>query len=193
MWVRNMSSPHPWVMMNIEELRRKWAILMPLLDDEELKLLNAVICNEGSTMYRLSRITGLAISSTYKKTSSLAQRGLVEIVRLGKFSACRTTIRGLLTCFARGCTDDGYILGRVASMLRSSHIDVDTRAELLVLLSTAADYCLGMGVNNVRQPRDLVLSIIGGVMEGRTMVNGSQKRLVLGIIRSIEKELLGAP
>ena len=78
-----------------------------------------------------------------------------------------------------------------ASMM--GHIDVETRAELLVLLSTAADYCLGMGVSNVRQPRDLVLSIIGGVMEGRTMVNGSQKRLVLGIIKNIEKELLRAP
>ncbi len=89
--------------MELEALRTKWAgLLPPPLDAEEVAIMNAVICNEGSTMYRLSRVTGLAISSAYRKTASLARRGLVKVERRGRAGTCRSTLKGLLACFARG-------------------------------------------------------------------------------------------
>lgn len=174
--------------MELEALRTKWAGLLPPLDAEEIAIMNAVICNEGSTMYRLSRVTGLAISSAYRKTASLARRGLVRVERRGRTGTCRSTLKGLLDCFARGCVDDGYVLGRISSMFRNGGIEVGSQGELLALLSIAADSLASAAVD-IRQPRDLVLSVIGHLMADRRRVGDPPRALVLGIIRDLEELL----
>jgi hypothetical protein len=57
---------------NVAEL---WARVVPYLDEQEMSILRAVIENNGLTLYRLSRITGLAFSTVFKKTRKLSSRG----------------------------------------------------------------------------------------------------------------------
>jgi predicted transcriptional regulator len=154
---------------NVAEL---WAGVVPYLDEQEMSILRAVIENNGLTLYRLSKITGLAFSTVFKKTRKLSSRGIIVISKNGKCNSYSATVLGLVICLAKSCLDKEYVAFKLLKVMSASGVgDIN---ELIKVLKAAASSATIRDVSGIRNPSDLLYLAIKN--------SSSVNKLILGLI-----------
>ncbi|WP_291764693.1 winged helix-turn-helix transcriptional regulator [Caldivirga sp. UBA161] len=142
----------------LNEIATLWGRVIPYLDEQELSILKAVVENNGITLYRLSRVTGLAFSTVFKKTRKLSSKGIITISKNGKCNSYSATILGLIICLAKSCLDKEYIAFKLLRIMSDSGIS--NINELLKILKVAGSSASTKDVANIRSPSDLLYMVL---------------------------------
>ncbi|GEM_PF-3371780 len=95
----------------LQQLVSCWnGIVDKLLDETELTILRAYIRGGSISLYRISEITRIALSTTYKKAKKLINLGLIRQDGVHTF---RVTVKGLIQCLAQQCDNPAYIVNKI--------------------------------------------------------------------------------
>ena len=142
----------------LNEIAALWSRVIPYLDEQESSILKAVVENNGITLYRLSRVTGLAFSTVFKKTRKLSSKGIITISKNGKCNSYSATVLGLIICLAKSCLDKEYIAFKLLRIM--SDLGVSNINELLRILKIAGSAASAKDVANIRNPSDLLYMVL---------------------------------
>lgn len=118
----------------IQELISSWSkIIDKFLDDIELTILRAYILFGELSLYKVSHITGLPLSTTYKKAKRLIELGLIEQNDVHSF---RVTIKGILQCIAQNCDNPAMLINKIRLRWRINASFEEICTYLIVLAYT---------------------------------------------------------
>ena len=118
----------------IQELISSWSkIVDKFLDDIELTILRAYILFGELSLYKVSHITGLPLSTTYKKAKKLIELGLIEQNDVHSF---RVTIKGILQCIAQNCDNPAMLVNKIRLKWRINASFEEICTYLIVLAYT---------------------------------------------------------
>ncbi|ABW01692.1 winged helix-turn-helix transcriptional regulator [Caldivirga maquilingensis] len=144
----------------LNEVAALWGRVVPYLDEQESSILKAVVENNGITLYRLSRVTGLAFSTVFKKTRKLSSKGVITISKNGKCNSYSATVLGLIICLAKSCLDKEYVAFKLLRIM--SDLGISNINELLKILKVAGSSVSAKEVTNIRNPSDLLYMVLKG-------------------------------
>ncbi|MGC9135763.1 winged helix-turn-helix transcriptional regulator [Caldivirga sp.] len=144
----------------LNEISILWSRLVPYLDEQESSILKAVVENNGITLYRLSRITGLAFSTVFKKTRKLSSKGIITISKNGKCNSYSATVLGLIICLAKSCLDKEYVAFKLLRIM--SDLGVSNINELLKILKVVGSSASARDVASIKNPSDLLYMVLRG-------------------------------
>ncbi len=95
----------------IQALPSVWSkVVDRFLDEIEISILRAYIRYRSISVYRASNLTGIAVSTGYRKARRLLRLGLIR--RDGSHTF-RVTVRGLLQCLAQGCENTAFLVNKI--------------------------------------------------------------------------------
>ncbi|MFB6470575.1 MAG: hypothetical protein TU36_005000 [Vulcanisaeta sp. AZ3] len=155
-----------------EKLRTELREALHVEFDETINEMLAYIIVKGpTTLYRVSRDTPYSISTVYKKARRMVKDYLIRVINNGGDRCIyEVTVKGLLTCLAHGCVDDGLLLSKLCRKWRMGNYCCQRVHTLISVLPVL--FKINPDIKMIiEEPEALMMCMLNNLNELRGLLN----------------------